>query len=133
MAKLEWNVFVHNFNGKGIEKYNILGGFMLSELVRIKKKCKKDGVENFEVFSSEVKSTIMRHYWSRSEWEVIITSWPPHIDKNELDRLVKEKENVKYCAYVNLDVERKVDVYEQIMLNWDVFINYLWDNRKDIK
>jgi len=27
----------------------------------------------------------------------------------------------------------KIDVYEQVMNNWDVFIDYLWNNRKELK
>ena len=29
--------------------------------------------------------------------------------------------------------ERKIDVYDQVMANWAVFIDYLWENRKELK
>ena len=30
-------------------------------------------------------------------------------------------------------VERKVDIFEQVFLNWDVFYEYLWEHRNDIR
>ena len=27
----------------------------------------------------------------------------------------------------------KIDVYDQIKLNWDLFVDYVWNERKNIK
>ena len=65
----------------------------------------------------------------------IITSWPPYIESEELDRLNKEKEEQLakgrpyYRDAVNLNVEYKIDIYTQIMMNWDRFIDYIWNNK----
>jgi hypothetical protein len=29
--------------------------------------------------------------------------------------------------------DEKIDVYDQVRLNWDVFIDWLWENRKELK
>lgn len=29
--------------------------------------------------------------------------------------------------------EKKIDVFEQIDINWDRFVDYVWNNIKDIK
>ena len=81
----------------------------------------------------------MSEYWSRCEYETVITSWPPHVDGKEIDRLNKERtEHIEkwgnfYCTDVRLSVGEKIDVYSQVKLNWQHFINYLWNNRKLIK
>lgn len=47
----------------------------------------------------------MYYFWSKCEWEIILSDFPP---------------SKKFQ-------EKKVDVYEQVMLNWDIFINYVWN------
>ena len=78
----------------------------------------------------------MYRFWAKSEWEVIVTTWPPYVDSEEIDRLVKERKNSLnngnnfYCTNVHLEHDFKLDVYTQIALNWDRFIDYVWQNRK---
>ena len=98
---LEWNVFVEDFNNKKIRAYNIFNhyGFM-SDCKDAWKKSKK----NFDEFAETIRKSLMYYYWSKCEWEIILSDWPPS----------------------GLFKEEKVDVYQQIMLNWGPFINYLW-------
>ena len=51
----------------------------------------------------------MYYFWSKCEWEVLISPW---VGGN--------------------DEEIKVDVAWQIMNNWDVFVDYTWNNRKKL-
>lgn len=133
---LVWKVYIDDFNTREIKKHNVFdhGGFM-KDLINIYNQYYDD----FDRFSTAVRHSLMYHYWSKSEWEVIITSWPPYVNGNEVDRLTEEKTKriVKYGNFVresvNLDVEKKIDVYNQILMNWDHFINYLWNNRNLIK
>jgi hypothetical protein len=75
------------------------------------------------------------YYWSKSEYETIITSWPPYVEDEELNRLNSEKEKriqetgKFYRAAVNLNVGYKIDIYTQVMMNWDRFIDYIWNNK----
>ena len=34
-----------------------------------------------------------------------------------------------YSNYVNYAGAKRVDVYDQIMLNWDAFVNYVWEHK----
>lgn len=92
-----------------------------------------------KVFKERVRKDLSYYFWSKSEWEVIVTSWPPYVDSEEIDRLVKEREEhiskwgKFYQTHCNVTLGEKVDVYTQVMLNWDQFISYLWNNRKLIK
>lgn len=52
----------------------------------------------------------MYYFWSKCEWEVLVTPW------------ISPRESEK----------KKVDVCWQIMNNWDVFVDYTWANRKKL-
>ena len=104
---LEWNVYVGNFNAKKIETHNVFHHTRFVEDCRAAaKKYKGDKA----AFAEEVRHSLMYYYWSKCEWEVIISHWPP----------------------VQRFQSTKVDVYDQVMLNWDRFIDYLWENRKEL-
>ena len=130
-SKLVWNVF-NERNGEvfpvNIFEYNYK---FVEDLLKIKKKYK----DNFEEFASAVRDSLQYYYWSKSEYETIITSWPPYIESEELDRLNSEKakriqeSGEFYRASVNLNVGHKIDIYTQVMMNWDRFIEYIWDNK----
>lgn len=131
--KLEWNVYTHNFNGKSIEKYNIFNHGRFTE--DVKKELKK--CETKEEFAEELRKDLFYYFGSKCEWEVVITSWVPHITMSELDRINAEREESKkkydrdpYSLYVNPDISKKIDVYEQVKLNWDLFVDYVWSNKK---
>lgn len=138
--ELCWNIFVNDFNQKRIVVENIFNynWIVTNDIISIYKDYKKNGMD-FDTFSEKVKRAIMHEYWSRSEYETVVTSWPPHILNDELDRIIKVRdESIRdyghfYCESVRLDVGVKIDVYTQIMLNWEHFINYLWDNKELIK
>lgn len=136
MERLEWNVFIDDFNTSEIKIHNIFNhyGFML-DLIDINKKHNEDFIN----FAEEVKSSLMYHYRCKCEWEVVVTSFPPYINEKEFLRLNLERDEriMKYGRFiresVNLETSEKVDVYKQVMMNRNQFINYLWDNRKLIK
>ena len=96
---------------------------------------KKKYKDNFEEFANSIRDSLQYYYWSKCEYETIITSWPPYIENEELDRLNKEKaERIKesgkfYRTSVQLNVGHKIDIYTQVMMNWDRFIDYLWTNK----
>lgn len=51
------------------------------------------------------------YYWSKCEWEIILSHWPPRKNAQEL----------------------KIDVYDQVMLNWPIFCDYIWANKDEFK
>ena len=121
VENLVWNAYVYNSNTNIIEIRNIFNhSALLDEIKNLVNKYKDNKTE----FEKELKSWIMYYYWSKYEWEILITSFPAYIEKEELERL--NKEDVKYRVSVDLQTDRKIDVYEQIEINWDAFFNYVW-------
>lgn len=104
---MKWNVYHYNINKRKVESYNIFDHYSFREYV--KKAIKKHLIK--EDFEEQLKSELRYYYWCKAEWEVIVAPWVGG------DR---EKDKIK------------IDVYNQVMLNWDVFVNYVWDNRKEL-
>ena len=103
---MKWNVFIHNFNKNEIEEYNIFNHHCFTHEVKQAVKKYKDKND----FLDKLKSELRYYFWSKCEWEVIISPW------------VGRKE----------PCEEKIDVYNQVMLNWDVFADYVWENRNEL-
>ena len=130
-TKLVWNVF-NECNGEicplNIFEYNYK---FLEDLLTAKRKYNN----NFEEFAEHVRKSLQHYYWSKSEYETVITTWPPYIESEELNRLNKEKHEREirnrpfYRDVVNLTIRYKIDIYTQIMMNWDRFIDYIWSNK----
>lgn len=129
-----WNVYREDFNNKAIVTYNI---FDHSGFAQDINKLLKEDITKDE-FAEQLKRSLRYYFWSKSEHEVVITSWPVYINRAELGRLNTEYEeyNNKWGHYpykinVSPDVGEKVDIYSQITsLNWDIFVNYVWNHKK---
>ena len=107
---LTWNVYVENINQRCIEVHNI---FDHSRLVADLKKDLKEYKDDKDGFAERLRRELMYYYWSKCEWEVIVTSWPPPSPESDFEDI-------------------KIDVYEQVRLNWDVFVDYVWEHRKEL-
>jgi len=105
MTKLVWNVFYHNFNTDRIEAYNVFQHHSFQTAVTAHSKKIKDR----EAFSEAVRREAQYYFWSKCEWEILISPW-----------ISRDQHNV-----------RKIDVYEQLRLNWEPFIDYLWRTLKE--
>ena len=106
---LHWFVYIEDFNRREIGRMDLFDGSYLRE------ECKKALLEadgDKERFGERVRSAIMYRYWSRCEYEIILSGWPP--DKTRKFR------------------EEKIDVYDQVMLNWPVFLDYVWNHREEL-
>ena len=104
---LEWNVWFYDINAKEIKSYNIFKNIgLMNSLYKLKRQLKD---HNQEWFLEEARKQIMYYYWARSEYEIIIKPW------------VSEKPEVK------------VDIYDQVYLNWDRISEYIWNNLKLIR
>lgn len=104
---MEWNVYYFDINKKKIEVFNIFDH--CSFLKWIKKDLKN--IKDKDEFAKALKSNLMYYYWAKAEWEVIIAPWVG----GDRDK----------CA-------EKIDVYDQVMLNWDTFVDYVWCNKKEL-
>lgn len=103
---MKWNVYFHNYNKNEIEPYNIFNHSCFTYEVKqaIKKYKDKD------TFAEKLKIKLAYYFWSKCEWEIIISPW---IGKKE-------------------SCNEKIDVYDQVMLNWDIFVDYVWNNKKEL-
>ena len=84
-----------------------------------------------------LRREVLYYYWSKAEWELVITDTQPHIDRKELNRLITDcylkrtvAESPLLFSHVNLSDAEKIDVYEQVRLNWDEFVDYVWSFSK---
>ena len=104
---LTWNVFIEDFSGKRIVMYNVFrhSGF-LNGCRQALEQCGDDR----PAFEEAVRRELMYYYWSKCEWEIILSAWPPRKHFNE----------------------EKIDVSDQVMMNWPQFTEYLWINRKEL-
>lgn len=107
-TELCWNVIDSDLSVRNLFDYNWCFN---KSLYKVKKKYGASRGKNCQIdkFCEEVKSTLMYYFWSRSEYEIILSGWIKKVD------------------------EYKLDVYTQVVLNWDRFIEYLWNNRRLIK
>ena len=103
---MKWNVYIHNYNKNKIESYNIFdhSGFKYEVKQAIKKYKDKD------TFIDKLKIELAYYFYCKCEWEIIISPW---IGKKE-------------------SCEAKIDVFDQVMINWDIFANYVWENRNEL-
>ena len=139
VKELYWPVYYEDVNGRKIEVKNVfnLNWPMLAAFYCINKCCKDESA--FDFFSKMIAREIGYELWARCQYEVVITSWPVYITAEELESLKKEETEAKekghnFCrTSVDPDIGIKVDVAQQIMMNWDNFIAYLWNNRKLLK
>ena len=134
--KLEWFVYRHDINKKEIVKFNIFDHWRFEEDVKKNlKKCKAK-----EEFAEKLKSDLMFYFWSKCEYEVVISSFPVHIRKEELNRLNEEFKNSvekygrePYGMWVCPDVGEKIDIVGQVMLNFEIFVDYVWSHKRSKK
>ena len=103
---LKWYVYLESFNSRRIVTYNVFKHFNFYQDV-------KEAIrqtENKQNFSEKIKRIAKYYFWSKCEYEILITSW----------------------IATNNFKDKKIDVYDQLELNWDRFIDYIWENKKDL-
>ena len=90
-----------------------------------------------EEFAEKLKSNLQYYFWSKAEHEIVISSFPVHIKKEEFNRLTDEfKKDTKryghepYGMWICPDVGIKIDIYEQVMLNFSHVVNYIWLHKR---
>ena len=104
---LEWNVFISDYNRKEIKTFNVFDHYgFLQDCADNATKNAKD----YAAFVDRLNSNLMYFFWSKCEWEVIITDWP-----------------------TSGKCEEKIDVYDQIMLNWEQFCRYVWEHAVELR
>lgn len=103
-----WNVYRESINNNRIGVYNVFEhGSFLVECAKYLKKYKDDRKQA----EKEIHSSLKYYFWSKCEFEILLY---PFIDPKESAEPIK------------------IDVYEQVNNNWDIFFDYVWEHRKEI-
>jgi hypothetical protein len=101
---MEWNVFYHDVNRQKIITFNIFDHYSFNKDVQRNLK----QIKSKDEFAEQLRRDLFYYFGSKAEYEVIIAPW---------------------CGgRGNEDI--KVDIYTQVGNNWDVFVNYVWDSKK---
>lgn len=105
MKDIVWNVYYHNINRGEIRVFNVFEhvGFQ-KDVMKYLHKCTEKGK-----FTQELRRSLFYYFGGKCEWEIIIKPWCGGQDTKEI----------------------KVDVYKQIMNNWDVFADYVWNLNRE--
>lgn len=103
---MEWNVYFADINRLNIYSLNVFKhqGFYnsLKNDINI---CSFDKNE----FEKKLNKNCIYYFSAKCEFEIILTCNP------EWDRFNK----------------KKIDIYDQLRMNWDKFVNYVWDNKDE--
>lgn len=104
---LKWLTYREDFNAREIYEFDVFKhhGFL--------EDCRKNARKNKEkeVFIEQLHRDLMYYFWSKCEYEIILSSWPPGRDGFQ---------------------EKKISVFDQVWQHWDVFSNWVWENRKEL-
>jgi len=128
-----WNVYDYSHNDNEMRVFNVFNHSSFNH--NVEKILKQDTTK--EEFSELLRRQVQYYYWSKAEWECVITDLNPHIAQRDLERILNEcylkKTNAdRLCRYthVNLSDAEKIDVYDQLRLNWEEFVEYVWSFKK---
>lgn len=98
---LEWNVLYYNSNAKRIEWFNVFQHNSFNKAV--KEIFNKQVWLSLDEFEDAIDKEAMYYFWRKAEYEIMISDW------------IGEK------------TKAKIDIYSQLKLNWNRFIDYLWN------
>ena len=104
---MEWYVYYNNWNSRKIEPYNV---FWHASFMREVRGLFREPLAK-EVFADQLRKITMYYFWSKCEWEVVIIPWSAHTEETKI----------------------KIDVYDQLKLNWDKFVDYVWSLKEAVK
>ena len=103
VMNLEWNVFYHSINKNEITTFNIFRHGSFYDDVQKSLKKFKDKNE----FAEELRRWLSYYFRFKSEYEIIISPWCGGRDTKDV----------------------KIDIYTQVMNNWDIFLDYVWNSK----
>lgn len=135
---LQWYVYRYNINADKIEPFNIFCHWKLCEdLEKSRKKYKTR-----DKFVEQLRRELKYYFWSRSEYELIVqftkddhvylTPWCGCRKPEEAQIEVTNELGIDWQLFAASHVikqtygnKAKIDIYEQVMCNWNEFCNYV--------
>ena len=142
---MTWNVFYHNCNADEIEALNIFRHGRFREDTQEALKIAKNKAE----FALIIKRELRYYFWSKSEYELIIRltdddrvfllPWCGSRDPEGEKLEVTNEMNFDWLGFAKYHIdnqvyksEAKIDIYDQVMFQFDEFINYMWNERNTV-
>lgn len=132
---LTWKVKRFDCNKQAIVDYDILK-YYEDFIKRQKKKC-----TNKEEFSEALRREFMHRFWSKSEYEllisisvdkVILSPWCGCRDSEKASIFVSDK-SFDWFTFANYHLSKypqhnkvKIDVYSQLLWRWNELVDYCW-------
>lgn len=144
MKNMKWNVIHYNINRNRIEKFNIFDHWSFRECAE--KAAKK--YKTKEEFAEQLKRELMYYFWSKAEWELIVRiedncifliPWCGCRNPEEVKIEITDDASLDWVDFANLHTkkqiynnEAKIDVHDQVMFEWDKFVDYVFMNGKKL-
>ena len=108
-AELKFYAFTYDWNTKSLEWTNVLGDRYKEHLVKaLKTKTEERRIKNRDELKENLRQYLFSYYASRAEYEVLVGD------------LLSEINPTKY-----VDEMVKLDVYNQVIKNLDVMVDYI--------
>ena len=137
---LSWLVKNFDCNAQVIEDYDVLK-YREDEIKKLKKKCATK-----EEFAKALRSELMYHFWSRAQYELIIEltekggvllkPWCGCYDNQKATIDVTNDTTFDWKGFAEEHIgkqifsnEAKIDIYDQLIWQWDPFVDYVWNYR----
>lgn len=95
----QFNVIIEDINRSDFTSYDIIP-YLVSRY-----KEAEDKPKTFEEFKKFIISEAKYQWWGRCQYEIILSAWPP-----------------------KQGFEKKIDVYEQVMMNIDIVTNLVMES-----
>lgn len=139
---MEWYVYIYDLNKNKIIQFNVLDCWRFEEDVANNLNKYKDKNE----FAEQLRRDALYYFWSKSEWELIITltedgrvllsPWGDFRSPEEATIDVTDDSSFDWRGFAEKHIalqifknEAKIDVYDQLMCVWDEFIDYVWSRK----
>ena len=99
-----WNVYIEDVNTHQIKTFNVFHSYTFNtQCKKVFRKYSKP--EQIKILEEQIRGWAQYCFWCKCEYEILISGW------------IHEK------------TQKKIDVYDQLMLNWDSFFQYVYDHK----
>lgn len=131
---MKWNVIFPDLRTGRLECYDIFkNAWFQSSMQRL-----LEANYEKERFIKELDRAAIFWFWAKSEYEFMLTEWPAILNVDEVKRIINEygdslSDDEIFAKTIKAYPVNtyKVDIYDQLRINWDHFAEYVWmESRK---
>lgn len=131
---MEYYVYKYNINRQEMERINIFShmGFNRAVLALLQEDLDK------AQFADKLQKELAYCFKSKSEYEIAITSSPCYTSIEKVNKSISEYEEHKNkyghypkVLYFEPLVVSQIDIYDQIVNNIHIFIDYVWSFKEE--